>query len=159
FPLLLAISPSRIRIRRVTELFQSSFASKNLRSISSGMSFPLLMSRTSNHHRNGILKCPSGYLCSVHSQRPNVVAGFCTRDAASIGAGDAVPHLLSGCPPTNTATSVRNWAIATYWLSPPLTRHFCDRAFGVPASGHAERLRGLEVDQQLELCRQHNRPA
>src|SRR5262249_60517329 len=39
FPLLLAISPSQIRIRRVTELFQSSFASKNLRSISIGMSF------------------------------------------------------------------------------------------------------------------------
>src|SRR5262249_53826288 len=39
FPLLLAISPSRIRIRRVTELFQSSFASKNLRSISIGISF------------------------------------------------------------------------------------------------------------------------
>ena len=39
FPLLLAISPSRIWIRRITELFQSSFASKNLRSISSGMSF------------------------------------------------------------------------------------------------------------------------
>src|SRR5215831_18743708 len=39
FPLLLAISPSRIRIRRVTELFQSSFASKNLRSISIGTSF------------------------------------------------------------------------------------------------------------------------
>src|SRR5262245_17383819 len=39
FPLLLAISPSRIWIRRVTELFQSSFASKNLRSISIGMSF------------------------------------------------------------------------------------------------------------------------
>src|SRR5262245_46562595 len=39
FPLLLAISPSRIWIRRVTELFQSSFASKNLRSISIGMGF------------------------------------------------------------------------------------------------------------------------
>src|SRR5262252_10596324 len=39
FPLLLAISPSRIRIRRVTQLFQSSFASKNLRSISVGMRF------------------------------------------------------------------------------------------------------------------------
>src|SRR6516164_6447817 len=39
FPLLLAISPSRIRIRRVTEPFQSSFASKNLRSISAGMRF------------------------------------------------------------------------------------------------------------------------
>src|SRR5262245_30108338 len=39
FPLLLAISPSRIRIRRVTEPFQASFASKNLRSISVGMRF------------------------------------------------------------------------------------------------------------------------
>src|SRR3974377_784185 len=39
FPLLLAISPSRIRSRLVTQLFQSSFASKNLRSISSGMIF------------------------------------------------------------------------------------------------------------------------
>src|SRR5215470_1408363 len=39
FPLLLAISPSRIRIRRVTKPFQSSFASKNLRSISVGMRF------------------------------------------------------------------------------------------------------------------------
>ena len=44
FPLLLAINPSQIRIRRVTELFQSSFASKNLRSISSGMSFSASLS-------------------------------------------------------------------------------------------------------------------
>src|SRR6516164_4465190 len=87
FPLLLAISPSRIRVRRITEPFQPSFASKNLRSISSGM-----LLRSSN-----LEPAPE-----VFSQRPNVLAGFSPEMLPLIGLGDAAPHLLSGCPPTNT---------------------------------------------------------
>src|SRR6516164_2122785 len=62
FPLLLAISPSRIRIRRVTQLFQSSFASKSLRSISSGMSSSVSQgSITSAADREAHIEQRTGY--------------------------------------------------------------------------------------------------
>ena len=73
FPLLLAISPSRIRICLVILFFQPSFASKNLRSISSGMIFPASqvshpktisrrprLSNETRHRNLDVLASPSG---------------------------------------------------------------------------------------------------
>src|SRR5262245_43819372 len=87
FPLLLAISPSRIRIRRVTEPFQSSFASKNLRSISVGMRFSA--SQVSNLE-------PVGRRRSVQHAR------WTRLGADLVKANETKKNLSSGHPPTHT---------------------------------------------------------
>src|SRR5262249_2029471 len=86
FPLLLAISPSRIRIRRVTEPFQSSFTSKTLRSISVGMIFPLLRSRTYNQPGHAVPY-------STQDEHASELTFKGQRDQE---------NLLSGHPPTHT---------------------------------------------------------
>src|SRR6516164_9000431 len=74
FPPVLAINPSRIRIWRVTKLFQPSLATKNLRSISSGIELFRFSSDVELEHR--ILKClPPGGLVSVAWARRAL--GFC----------------------------------------------------------------------------------
>src|SRR5262249_43667411 len=141
FPLLLAISPSRIRIRRITELFQSSFASKNLRSISSGM---LLRSSNLEPVPAVFLNTRPGSFSSVHSQRPKLLAGFSPQISAFDWTGRRRSAPLVRMPiDRHTATGVRNWTTEHSGCHHRLQDIFVTGAFLAYASAGISRWRDI----------------